>query len=28
MDRFTAKDQPSAAIYASTKWLDRSHVSF
>jgi hypothetical protein len=28
MGRFTAKDQPSAAIYASTKWLDRSHVSF
>jgi len=28
MGSFTAKDQPSAAIYASTKWLDRSHVSF
>jgi len=28
MGRFTAKNQPSAAIYASTKWLDRSHVSF
>jgi len=28
MGRFTAKGQPSAAIYASTKWLDRSHVSF
>jgi hypothetical protein len=28
MDRFTARDQPSAAIYVSTKWLDRSHVSF
>jgi hypothetical protein len=28
MGRFTAVNQPSAAIYASTKWLDRSHVSF
>ena len=28
MGRFTAKYQPSAAIYASTKWLDRSQVSF
>ena len=28
MGRFTAKNQPSAAIYASTKWLDRSRVSF
>jgi hypothetical protein len=28
MGRFTAKNQPSAAIYASTEWLDRSHVSF
>lgn len=25
---FAAKNQPSAAIYVSTKWLDRSHVSF
>jgi hypothetical protein len=28
MGRFTAINQPPAAIYASTKWLDRSHVSF
>jgi hypothetical protein len=28
MDRFTARDQPSATIYAATKWLERSHVSF
>ncbi len=28
MDRFTAKNQPSAAIYVSTKWLDRPSVSF
>jgi len=28
MDRFTAEHQPSAAIYVSTKWFDRPHVSF
>ncbi|MGD1107182.1 MAG: hypothetical protein ABR865_09060 [Terracidiphilus sp.] len=28
MGRFTAENQPSAAIYVSTKWLDRSHTSF
>jgi hypothetical protein len=28
MGRFTAENQPSAAIYVSAKWLDRSHTSF
>lgn len=28
MGAFTADGQPSAAIYVSTKWLDRSHGSF
>ncbi len=28
MGSFTAENQPSAAIYVSTKWLDRSHISF
>jgi len=28
MGRFTAKDQPLAAIYVSTKWLDRPSTSF
>jgi hypothetical protein len=28
MGAFTAEGQPSAAIYASTKWLDRSHAAF
>jgi hypothetical protein len=28
MGAFTADGQPSAAIYVSTKWLDRSHASF
>jgi hypothetical protein len=28
MGAFTADGQPSAAIYVSTKWLDRSHATF
>ncbi len=28
MGAFTADGQPSAAIYVSTKWLDRTHASF
>jgi len=28
LGRFTARNQPSAAIYASNKWLNRSQISF